>query len=38
MNVERTADAADNVIHPDTPLLRLFKSCSGKDKLFLEGE
>ena len=35
MNIERTADATDKVNHPDTPLLRLFKSYFTKDKQFL---
>jgi len=38
MNIERTAESADKVNHPDTPLLRLFKGYFEKDKLFLEGE
>ncbi len=36
MEIERTADPADKVNHPDTPLLRLFKTYFAKDKQFLE--
>lgn len=35
MNIERTADPADRSNHPDTPLLRLFKTYYSKDKRFL---
>jgi endoglucanase len=35
MNIEHTADSTDKANHPDTPLLRLFKSCFAKDKQFL---
>jgi len=38
MNIERTADAADKVNHPDTPLLQLFKSYFAKDKQLLESQ
>ena len=38
MNIERTADAADRVNHPDTPLLRLFKTYFAKDKQFFADE
>jgi endoglucanase len=37
MNIERTADPADKENHPDTPLLRLFKSYFAKDKDFPKG-
>jgi len=35
MNIERTAEPAEKVNPIDTPLLRLFKSCFAKDKVFL---
>jgi endoglucanase len=35
MNIERTADPADRINHPDTALLRVFKACFAKDKQFL---
>ena len=38
MNIERTADPADKQNHPDTPLLRLFKTYFAKDKQFLTAE
>jgi hypothetical protein len=38
MNIERAADAAHKVAHPDTPLLRLFKTYFAKHKQFLAGE
>ncbi len=38
MNIERTADPADKVNHPDSPLLRLFKTYFAKDKQFLTGK
>ena len=38
MNIERTADPADKQNHPDTPLLRLFKTYFAKDKQFLPAE
>jgi hypothetical protein len=38
MNIERTADAADKVNHPDTLLRRLFKAYFVKDEQFLERE
>jgi endoglucanase len=34
MNIERTADPEDKTNHPDTPLLRLFKSYFAKDTAF----
>ena len=34
MNIERTADAADKVNRPDTPLLRLFKTYFAQNKQF----
>ncbi len=34
MNIERSADPADKTNHPDTPLLRLFKSYFAKDTEF----
>jgi aryl-phospho-beta-D-glucosidase BglC (GH1 family) len=38
MNIERTADPADKQNHPETPLLRLFRTYFGKDKQFLTAE
>ncbi len=38
MNIERTADPTDKTNHPDTPLLRLFKSYFEKDKQFLDSQ
>ncbi len=37
MNIERSADPTDKVNHPDTALLRLFKSYFAKDKQFYSG-
>jgi len=38
MNIERNADSADKVNHPETPLLRLFKTFFVKDKQFFRAD
>lgn len=38
MNIERSADATDKMNHPETPLLRLFKTYFARDKQFPAGE